>query len=181
MSRRGCDALLPMRSIPSQFRAMTTSRKLPTEPSHFVSLIFRALKAFFGIGTGDSPGSTLKEDYLRAYAEDVFENVAQRCVTHDSHRCVVLSWFSRYIYFLTAMKKTEESLRKLKRGKYDPEKAPKAFSYLAEAAARKYAKEFGGTWNAMFSPSTRKYVAFEAAKEFEAQAARGELDYLLTK
>jgi conserved oligomeric Golgi complex subunit 2 len=67
-----------MRSIPSQFRAMTASRRLPTEPSHFVSLIFRSLKAFFGIGTGDSPGATLREEYLRAYAEEVFENVAQR-------------------------------------------------------------------------------------------------------
>lgn len=69
-----------MRSIPSQFRAMTASRKLPTEPSHFVSLIFRALKVFFGIGAGDAPGAILKDDHLHSYAEEVFENVAQRSV-----------------------------------------------------------------------------------------------------
>ncbi|KAI0084912.1 COG complex component [Irpex rosettiformis] len=99
LSRRGYDALLPMRSIPSQFRAMS-SKRMPTEPSHFVSLIFRALRAFFGIGTADGPGAAVKDDFLQSYAEEVFENVAQR-----------------YIYFLTAMKKTEESLRRLKKGK----------------------------------------------------------------
>ena len=70
-----------MRSIPSQFRAMTASKRLPTEPSHFVSIIFRALKAFFGLGgmgAGEAPGSALQDAYLRAYAEEVFENVAQR-------------------------------------------------------------------------------------------------------
>lgn len=78
LSRRGYDALLPMRSIPSQFRAMSSSKRLPTEPSHFVSLIFRSLKAFFGIGSADGPGAALKSSMLRAYAEEVFENVAQR-------------------------------------------------------------------------------------------------------
>ncbi|KAJ3548647.1 hypothetical protein NM688_g5267 [Phlebia brevispora] len=100
LSRRGCDALLPMRSIPSQFRAMSSSKRLPTEASHFVALIFRSLKAFFGVGVADGPGSSLKDNYLKAFSEEVFEIVAQR-----------------YIYFLTAMKKTEESLRRLKKGK----------------------------------------------------------------
>lgn len=59
---------------------MTASKKLPTEPSHFVSLIFRALKAFFGIGSGDAPAIALKDVYLRSYAEEVFENVALRSV-----------------------------------------------------------------------------------------------------
>lgn len=114
LSHRGFDALLPMRSIPSQFRAMTASRKLPTEPSHFVSLIFRSLKTFFGIGSGDAPGARLKDEYLHAYAEEVFENVAQR-----------------YIYFLTAMKKTEESLRRLKKGKRS------AFSLFGSSSSTK--------------------------------------------
>ncbi|KAI0688177.1 COG complex component [Cytidiella melzeri] len=100
LSRRGYDALLPMRSIPSQFRAMSSSKRMPTEPSHFVSLIFRSLRAFFGIGSADGPGAAMKDKFLQSYAEEVFENVAQR-----------------YIYFLTAMKKTEESLRRLKKGK----------------------------------------------------------------
>ena len=78
LSRRGCDALLPMRSIPSQFRAMSSSKRLPTEPSHFVSLIFRPLKAFFGIGSVDGPAAALKDELLISYAEEVFEAVAQR-------------------------------------------------------------------------------------------------------
>ncbi|PIL35979.1 hypothetical protein GSI_01639 [Ganoderma sinense ZZ0214-1] len=98
LSRRGCDALLPMRSIPSQFRA--SAKKMPTDPSYFVSLIFKHTKAFFGIQTVDGPASTLKDSLLAPVAADVFEVVAQR-----------------YIYFLSAMKKTEESLRRLKKGK----------------------------------------------------------------
>ena len=78
LARRGCDALLPMRSIPSQFRAMSSSRRLPTEASHFVALIFRSLKAFFGVGATDGPGSALRDDQLKAFSEEVFEIVAQR-------------------------------------------------------------------------------------------------------
>ncbi|KAI0335101.1 COG complex component [Cubamyces sp. BRFM 1775] len=100
LSRRGCDALLSMRSIPSQFRAMSSSKRMPTEPSYFVSLIFKHTKAFFAIQTVDGPGAALKDDLLRPIAGEVFELVTQR-----------------YIYFLAAMKKTEESLRKLKKGK----------------------------------------------------------------
>lgn len=85
LTRRGCDALLPMRSIPSQFRAMS-SKRMPSEPSHFVSLIFRSLKTFFGVGTGgDAPGGALKDDFLKSYAEEVFENVAQRYATKKRH------------------------------------------------------------------------------------------------
>lgn len=73
-----------MRSIPSQFRAMSSSKRLPTEPSHFVSLIFRALRSFFGINSVDGPGIALKDDYMRAYAEEVFENVAQRYIPLSS-------------------------------------------------------------------------------------------------
>lgn len=85
LARRGCDALLPMRSIPSQFRAMSSSKKLPTEPSHFVSLIFRPLKAFFGIGSVDGPAVILKDELLVSYAEEVFEAVAQRYVYMTRH------------------------------------------------------------------------------------------------
>ncbi|OSD06996.1 COG complex component [Trametes coccinea BRFM310] len=100
LSRRACDALLSMRSIPSQFRAMSSSKKMPTEPSYFVSLIFKHIKAFFAIQSVDGPGSALKDEYLKPIAEEVFDVVTER-----------------YIYFLSAMKKTEESLRKLKKGR----------------------------------------------------------------
>ncbi|KAL6300485.1 COG complex component [Sparassis latifolia] len=114
LGRRGCDALLSMRSIPSQFRAMSASKRAPTEPSYFVVSIFRALRAFFGVGTADGPGAALKGEYLQSFAEEVFEVVAQR-----------------YVYFLSAMKKTEESLRRLKKGKKS------TFSFLGGSGATK--------------------------------------------
>lgn len=89
-----------MRSIPSQFRAMSASKRAPTEPSYFVSLVFKHTKAFFGIQAVDGPGAPLKDALLAPVARDVFEIVTQR-----------------YIYFLAAMRKTEESLRRLKKGK----------------------------------------------------------------
>jgi hypothetical protein len=99
LTRRCNDSLLPMRSIPSQFRAMSNKR-LPSEPSHFVPLVFKPLKVFFGVGGSDGPGSPLKAQYLASFSEEVFENVCHR-----------------YVYYLNNMKKTEESLRRLKKGK----------------------------------------------------------------
>ncbi|KAI0316446.1 COG complex component [Amylostereum chailletii] len=99
LSKRACDALLPVRSIPSQFRAMSNKR-MPTEPSYFVASILRPLKIFFSVGTSEGPGSSLKGDFLRVYSEEVFETVVQR-----------------FISYLGALKKTEESLRRLKKGK----------------------------------------------------------------
>ncbi|KAG1752981.1 oligomeric golgi complex component, COG2-domain-containing protein [Suillus lakei] len=99
LSRRCCDALLPVRSIPSQFRAMSNKR-LPSEPSYFAPTILRPVRIFFGIGIGGGPGERLKEELLRNVSTDVVESVCQR-----------------YIQYLTAMKKTEESLRRLKKGK----------------------------------------------------------------
>jgi len=60
-----------------------------------VHTILRPLKYFFA-----GPGERLKEAHMRAYATEIFDNVCQR-----------------YIYYLSAMKKTEESLQRLKRGK----------------------------------------------------------------
>lgn len=64
-----------MRSIPSQFRAMSSGKRPPSEPSYFVALIFRPFRSFFAI---DGPGSMLKETFAQAFAEEVFEIVAQR-------------------------------------------------------------------------------------------------------
>ncbi|KAJ3575095.1 hypothetical protein NP233_g1321 [Leucocoprinus birnbaumii] len=99
LTKRSCEALLPVRSIPSQFRAMSNKR-LPTEPSYFVQTIFRSVKAFFAIGASDGPGKALKDVYSKEFSQEIFDNVAQK-----------------YISYLAAMKKTEESLRRLKKGK----------------------------------------------------------------
>ncbi|KAF9012367.1 oligomeric golgi complex component, COG2-domain-containing protein [Cyathus striatus] len=99
LTHRCCEGLLPVRSIPSQFRAMS-NKKDPTEPSYFVSSVLRPLKLFFGIRTGGGPGVPLKEAYFDVYTTEVFNNVAQR-----------------YTNYLTTMRKTEESLKRLKKGK----------------------------------------------------------------
>ncbi|KAJ7647285.1 oligomeric golgi complex component, COG2-domain-containing protein [Roridomyces roridus] len=99
LTKRCCDALLPVRSISSQFRAMS-NKQMPKEPSYFVSSILRPVKVFFGIGVGQGPGESLKEHFLVSYATEIFESVAQR-----------------YVHHVAGMKKTEDSLRRLKKGK----------------------------------------------------------------
>ncbi|KAK2463244.1 hypothetical protein APHAL10511_004899 [Amanita phalloides] len=113
LTRRCCEALLPVRSVPAQFRAMANKR-MPTEPSYFISSVLRPIKAFFGFGIGESVGSPLKDEFLTAYATDVFESVTQK-----------------YILHLTTMKKTEESLKRLKKGKKS------TFSVFGSAASGK--------------------------------------------
>ncbi|KAF4563335.1 hypothetical protein EYR36_003778 [Pleurotus pulmonarius] len=116
LSKRCCDALLPVRSIPSQFRAMSNKR-MPTEPSYFVPSILRPLKVFFCIGTNEGPGASLKQEFLDAYANEVFDTVAQRYASRSRPNPRTKSLWVRYMYYLTAMRKTEESLRRLKKGK----------------------------------------------------------------
>lgn len=57
--------------------------------------------------------------------------------------------------------------RKLAAGKYDRNQAVKLMGYLVDRAAKQYAKEFGGTWNQIFSVATRKAVAEGQRDEFE--------------
>lgn len=73
-----CDVLIPVKSIPTQFRAMSNKR-MPAEPSHFVSSILKPVKNFFGINGGDGYGARLKDDYMSEYATTIFETVAERC------------------------------------------------------------------------------------------------------
>ena len=65
-------------------------------------------------------------------------------------------------------------MRKRKKGVYDSELAVKLWGYLMESGAKKYAKEFGGTWHEMFSPATREIAAREFARDFEIGADGGE-------
>lgn len=76
LTKRSCDALLPVRSIPSQFRAMS-NKGAPVEPSYFVSSILRPVKLFF---SASGPGASLKQDFQESYVTDVFESVSQRFV-----------------------------------------------------------------------------------------------------
>lgn len=65
------------------------------------------------------------------------------------------------------------------RGVYDHERAVDAFMYLAEAGARKYAREFSTgehEWSKMFPRDVRLAVSREWRDEFEAESALGNYD-----
>lgn len=66
--------------------------------------------------------------------------------------------------------------RKWKKGTYDSARAPQAWSYVVESAAKAYAKEFGGTWSRTFNPATRDLVATSLARQWESEARSGEFD-----
>lgn len=57
--------------------------------------------------------------------------------------------------------------KKMDAGKYDSDKAIKAFEYVAEFAAKKYCKEFGGVWYQVFNKATRTEVAKNIRDTFE--------------
>lgn len=72
--------MLPVRSIPSQFRAMQ-NKKVPTERSYFVPLIMRPVSSYFGIKTADGGmGALLKDTYMKQFASEVFQVTSQRSV-----------------------------------------------------------------------------------------------------
>ena len=102
LTRRASDALQPVRSMPLQFRAIS-NRRPPSEPSFFVVGVPRPVRAFFGEKTGTGPGASLRDELMQSFAEEVFEAVVQK-----------------YIIYVTAIRKKEESLRKLKKGKKTP-------------------------------------------------------------
>ena len=78
LTRRACDTLLPVRSIPSQFRAMQ-NKKMPSERSYFIPLAMRPVQVFFGTVAAEiGLGEILKDRYLKMYATEVFEAAAQR-------------------------------------------------------------------------------------------------------
>ena len=80
LCRRASDALLPVRSIPSQFRAMQ-NKKMPTERSYFVPLIMRPVSSYFGIKTTDGGmGASLKNAHMKRVASEVFQVASQRSV-----------------------------------------------------------------------------------------------------
>lgn len=70
------------------------------------------------------------------------------------------------------------------RSQYKHDLAVKAFGYLVESGAKKYVKEFGSPnqpWHKMFDVPTRKLVAEDLTKGFEAEFELGNYDYLLPK
>jgi hypothetical protein len=79
------------------------------------------------------------------------------------------------------VKPIEKNLaRKIKKGTYDSKMALKAWEYLAEAAAKKYVKEFGGgSWFQIFPPSARREMARDWRDAFEAEVQAEGLERFL--
>lgn len=70
------------------------------------------------------------------------------------------------------------------RGIYKHDLAVKAFGYLVQAGAKKYADEFEPTmrvWHQIFDAPTRRSVAEALTKDFEGEYALGNYDHLLPK
>lgn len=73
-------------------------------------------------------------------------------------------------------------MAKRARGEYDARRAVDAFMSLVESGAKKYHREHGvpgRPWHEMFSVPTRRLVAQNLAKTFEAEAGLGNYDHLL--
>lgn len=71
--------------------------------------------------------------------------------------------YNRSVFVIESLQK------KIKSGKYDADKALVAWGYVAEAAAKKYAKEFGGVWYKVFSVADRKLASKEIAEHYESE------------
>lgn len=72
-------------------------------------------------------------------------------------------------------------LKKKRSGKYNETLAPQAWSYLIEAAAKAYAKEFdsASNWNKLFPKPLRDALAKEYAQTMSNELDNGEWDHLL--
>ena len=77
LTRRCCEALAPVKSLPGQFRA-TSQKHMPSKPSAFVPLILRPVKMFFGVDTGDSGTKSLRKDFCVSISSNVVDSVSSR-------------------------------------------------------------------------------------------------------
>ncbi|BGP23394.1 hypothetical protein JCM10295v2_002290 [Rhodotorula toruloides] len=112
--KRCAEHLKLVRSVASQVRAST--RKGPSEPSYFVHNILKEVRAYLG-----GPGRVVEEELRRRLATVVVEDIA-----------------GRYTSILSTQKKTEDSLRWLKKGR-------QGLSFFGRAAASASPAEDGGS------------------------------------
>lgn len=78
-----------------------------------------------------------------------------------AHELELYAENTRRIYDRCTMPTIENLKRKAKKGQYNKEKAVKAWEYVAEAAAKEYAREFASPteWHTIFNAATRWAVA----------------------
>lgn len=79
------------------------------------------------------------------------------------------------VYFNSILPTIENLRRKVKRGTYDKQKAVKAFGYVAEYAAKEYAREFATPeqWHVIFNAATRRAAAAELLETNTEQIVEG--------
>ena len=95
-------------------------------------------------------------------------SVFDKITALDSIRELRLFIDNDYILYQSRFIPMIENLkRKVKRGVYDHQKAPKLFIYLVDVGARKYCADFGGTVRQCFPKAVREAVAQEYADEFK--------------
>ncbi|CAE6448860.1 unnamed protein product [Rhizoctonia solani] len=92
LTRRCAEPLANAKSIPVQYRG---ARRSVTEPSPFVTTVWRPLATFFG---DHGPGERLKQDFGKEWCSIVFEDVV-----------------ARYVALLIKIKQTEQSIRRVNR------------------------------------------------------------------
>jgi hypothetical protein len=88
------------------------------------------------------------------------------------------------IYRQTTTSILKNLATKMASGKYDHDRAVDMFMYLAEAGAKKYAREFGGPgtiWHEMFPIDVRRMTSAEWRDEFEVEYKNGTYDNMLPK
>lgn len=73
------------------------------------------------------------------------------------------------VYFSTIEPTTKNLMRKVEKGVYDHDKALVAWSHVADAAAKEYAREFKtlNKWYELFNAATRRAAAEDFARDFE--------------
>ncbi len=64
--------------------------------------------------------------------------------------------------------------RKMRAGKYDPDKAPLLWHHWVLAGARSYVKEFGGEVRVQFPPAVRMKLAEQLARDYAERIQRSE-------
>ena len=79
LTRRCCEALAPVKSLPGQFRA-TSHKHMPSKPSTFVPLILRPVKLFFGVETGEREARALRKDFCVPISTNIVESVSNKYV-----------------------------------------------------------------------------------------------------
>lgn len=70
-------------------------------------------------------------------------------------------------------------VRKLAAGKYDRTKAVKLWRYYADAAAKKYTREFGSSGSVIFSKAERDALAKREERQFFARVKASDPDLLV--